>query len=105
MDRHVFGGKSFFKMLRLGLGLLLLYLLLGGPSYYLVMLDIRQVVGLTLVVRLNPLDHRRDVVRLSLSYRYYVGRFSELAELVSLPYSCLKFTHSDRLHNFFCYYS
>ena len=47
------------------------------------------------------LDHRRNVASLSLFYRYYFGRCSsELAQLVSLPYSRGRSTRSsDRLHD------
>ena len=51
---------------------------------------------------LEPLAHRRNVASLSLFYRYYFGRCSsELAQLVSLPFSRGRSTrYSDRLHDF-----
>ena len=51
---------------------------------------------------LEPLPHRLNVASLSLFYRYYFGRcFSELAQLVPLPFSRGRSTrYSDRLHDF-----
>ena len=51
---------------------------------------------------LEPLAHRRNVASLSLFYRYYFGRcYSELAQLVPLPFSRGRSTrYSDRLHDF-----
>ena len=79
----------------------------GTPSCYLQFLDKLQkrscrTVGPSLAASLEPLDHRRNVVSLSLFYRYYFGRCSsELAQLVPLPYSRGRSTHySDRLHDF-----
>ena len=60
------------------------------------------LVGPSLAASLEPLAHRRNVVSLSLFYRYYFGRCSsELVELVPLPYSRGRSTrYSDRLHDF-----
>ena len=51
--------------------------------------------------RLEPLVHHPNAASLSLFYRYYFGRYSsELAKLVSLPYSHGRSTcYSDRLHD------
>ena len=63
------------------------------PSCYLELLDklqkrICRTVGPSLAASLEPLAHRRNVASLSLFYRYYFGRcFSELAQLVPLPFS------------------
>ena len=77
------------------------------PSCYLELLDklqkrICRTVGPSLAASHEPLAHRRNVVSLSLFYRYYFGRCSsELAQLVPLPFSCGRSTrYSDRLHNF-----
>ena len=61
-----------------------------------------RTVGSSLAASLELLAHRRNVVSLSLFYRYYFGRCSsELAQLVPLPYSRGRSTHySDRLHDF-----
>ena len=65
----------------------------GGPSYYLELLDklqkrICRTVGPSLAASLEPLAHCRNVVNLSLLYRYYFGRCSaELTQLVPLPFS------------------
>ena len=65
----------------------------GAPSCYLELLDklqkrICRTVGPSLAVSLEPLAHCRNVASLSLFYRYYFGRcFSELAQLVPLPFS------------------
>ena len=65
----------------------------GAPSCYLEMLDklqkqIYRTIGPSPAASLEPLAHLRNVVSLSLFYRYYFGRCSfELAELVPLPYS------------------
>ena len=79
----------------------------GGPSCYLKLLDklqkrICRTVGPSLASSLESLAHRRNIARLSLFYRYYFGRCSsELAQLVSLPYSRGRSTrYSDRLHDF-----
>ena len=80
----------------------------GVPSCYLELVDkvqkwICRTVGPSLAASIEPLAHRRNIARLSLSYRYYFGRCSsELAELVPLPYSRGKCTrYFDRLHGFF----
>ena len=79
----------------------------GAPSCYLELLDklqkrICRTAGPLLAASLEPLAHHRNVARLSLFCRYYFGRCSsELAELVSLPYSGGRSTpYSDRLHDF-----
>ena len=79
----------------------------GAPSCYLELLDklqkrICRTVGPSLAASLEPLAHRRNVASLSLFYRYYFGRCSsELAQLVSLPYSRGRSTrYSDRLRDF-----
>ena len=65
----------------------------GAPSFYLELLDklqkwICRTVGPSLAASLEPLPHCRNVVSLSLFYRYYFGRCSsELVQLVLLPYS------------------
>ena len=78
-----------------------------APSCYLELLDklqkqICRTVSPSLAASLEPLVHCRNVVSLSLFYRYYFGRcFSELAYLVLLPFSRGRSTrYSDRLHNF-----
>ena len=83
------------------------YVWAGAPSCYLELLDklqkrICRTVGPSLAVSLEPLAHRRNVASLSLFYRYYFGRCSsELAQLVSLPFSPGRSTrYSDRLHDF-----
>ena len=60
------------------------------------------VLHLLPILNLEPLAHRRNVVSLSIFYRYYFGRCSsELAQLVPLPFSRGRFTrYSDRLHDF-----
>ena len=79
----------------------------GSPSCYLELLDklqkrICRSVGPSLAAPLEPLAHRRNVVSLSLFYRYYFGRFSsELAQLVPLFYSRGRsIRYSDILHDF-----
>ena len=79
----------------------------GAPSCYLELLDklqkwICRTVGPSLAASLEPLAHPRNVASISLFYRYYFGRCSsELAQLVSLPYSRGRSTHySDGLHDF-----
>ena len=79
----------------------------GAPSCYLELLDKLQnrlcrTVGPSLAASLEPLVHCRNVVSLSLFYRYYIGRCSsELAQLVPLPSSRERSTrYSDRLHDF-----
>ena len=78
----------------------------GAPSCYLELLDklqkwIRRTVGPSLAASLEPLAHRRNVANLSLFYKSYFGRcFSELAQLVPLPFSRGRSTqYSDRLHD------
>ena len=65
----------------------------GAPSCSLEMLDksqkrIFRTVRPSFTASLEPLDHRRNVARLRLSYRHYFGRCSSgLAQLVPLRYS------------------
>ena len=65
----------------------------SAPSCYLELLGklqkrICRTFGPSLAVSLEPLAHHRNVVSLSLFYRYYFGRCSlELAQLVPLPFS------------------
>ena len=75
----------------------------GAPSCYMELLGelqnrICRTVGPSLAASLEPLAHYRNVASLSLFDRYYFGRFSsELAQLVSLPYSRGRFIRcSDR---------
>ena len=84
------------------------HLWVGGPSYYLELLDKLQkrlcrTVGLSLAASLETLAHHRNVANLSLFCRYYFGRCSsKLAQLVSLPFSQVTSTHySDRVHYFY----
>ena len=77
------------------------------PSCYLELLDkllkrMCSTVGHSLSASLKPLAHCWNVATLSLFYRYYFGRWSsELAELVTLPYSWGRsIFYSDRLHDF-----
>ena len=79
----------------------------GVPRCYLEFLDklpkwICKTVGLSFAASLEPLAHRRNIASLSLFYRYYFGRCSsKLAQLVPLPYCCVRSTfYSDRLHDF-----
>ena len=79
----------------------------GAPSCYLDLLDklqkqICRIVGPSLAASPEPLAHRRNVVSLSLFYRYYFGRCSsELAQLVPPPFSRGRSTrYPDRLHDF-----
>ena len=83
------------------------YVWAGAPICYFHWLDklqkrICRIVGTSLAASLEPLTHRRNVASLSLVYRYYFGRCSsELAQLVSLPFSRGRSTcYSDRLHDF-----
>ena len=78
-----------------------------APSWYLELLDklqkrICRTVCPSLAVPLEPLPHCRNVVSLSLFYRYYFGRCSsELAQLAPLPFTRGRSTHySDKLHDF-----
>ena len=61
-----------------------------------------RAVGPSLAASLETLAHHHNVACLSLFYRYYFGRcFSELAQLVPLPFSQGRSTcYSDRLHDF-----
>ena len=75
----------------------------GAPSCYLELLDklqkrICRTVGPSLAASLELLAHRQNVASLSLFYRYYFGRcFSELAQMVPLPFSRGRSTrYSDR---------
>ena len=79
----------------------------GAPSCYLELLDnlqnqICRTVGPSLAASREPFTHRRNVASLSLFYRYYFGGcFSELSQLVPLPFSRGRSTrYSDRLHDF-----
>ena len=76
---------------------------------YLNMLDkiqklIFSSVGTSLAASLKTLAHRRNVVSLSLFFRYYSDRRSselELVDLVSRPHSRGRSTiYSNRLHDF-----
>ena len=76
-------------------------------SYYLELLEklqrqICRILGPSLAGSLEPLAHCQNVASLSLFYRYYLGRCSsELAQLVSLPFSRGRFVcYSDRLDDF-----
>ena len=57
---------------------------------------------LLVAASLEPLAHRRSVASLSLFCRYFFGiYFSELAQLVALPFSWGRSTrYSDRLQDF-----
>ena len=79
----------------------------GAPSCCLELLDkiqkvICRIVGPSLAAFLEQLAHHWNVASLSHFYRYFFGRCSsELAQLVSLPYSWGRCTrYSDRLHDF-----
>ena len=79
----------------------------GAPSCYLDLLDklqkrICRIVGLSLAASLEPLAHCQNVASLSLFNRCYFGRcFSELSQLVPLPFSRGRSTrYSERLHDF-----
>ena len=79
----------------------------GLPSCYLELVGKLQkrtcrTVGSSLAASLEPLADRRNVVSLSLFYRYNFGRCSsELVELVTLPFSWGRCAgYSDRLHDF-----
>ena len=81
----------------------------AAPGFYLDLSDelqkrICRTVGPSLSASLEPLAHRRNVASLSLFYRYYFGRCSsELAALVSLPYSRGRSTHySEMLQGCLC---
>lgn len=72
---------------------------LGAPSYYQDIIDKLQknlcrTVGLTPGVFLESLGHRRDVASLNFfSWYYFSICFSELAELVPLPFSVRRYMH------------
>ena len=75
----------------------------GAPSCYLELLDklqkwICRAADPSLTTSLEPLALRQNVASLSLLYMYYFGRCSsELAQLVSLPFSRGRSTrYSDR---------
>ena len=79
----------------------------GGLSCYLELLDklqkwICRIVFSSLAASFESLAYCWNVTSLSLFYRYYFGRcFSELVQLVPLPFSRGRSTHySYRLHNF-----
>ena len=79
----------------------------GAPNCYLELLDklqkqICRTSDPSLAASLKPLAHCQNLASLSLFYCYYFGRFfSELAQLVPLPFSRGRSTlYSDRLHNF-----
>ena len=79
----------------------------GAPISYLELLDklqkrICKIVGPSLAASLEPLAHRQNVVSWSLFCKYYFGRcFSELAQLVSLPFSQGRSTwYSNKLLDF-----
>ena len=83
----------------------------GASSYLLELLDELQkrtcrTVGPLLAVYLEHFAYRQNVARLSLFYRYYLGRCSsecssELVQLVPLTYSRgSSIRHSDRLRDF-----
>ena len=60
-----------------------------------------RTVGPSLAASLGALAHHRIFASLSLFYRYYFGRSSELAQLVPFLFSRGRSTHySDRLHDF-----
>ena len=76
----------------------------GAPSCYLELLDklqkrICRTAGPSLAASLEPLAHLRNVVSLSLFYRYYFGRCSsEMAQRVPLPfYRGMSSRYSDML--------
>ena len=80
----------------------------GTPSCYLELLDklqkkIWRNVSSSISFPIEPLAHHRNVVCLSLFYRYYFERCSsELAELVPHTFSWGNSTcYSDRLHRLF----
>ena len=78
------------------------------PNWYLELLDklqkqVCRTVGPSFAASLEPLAPYRKVASWSLFYRYCIGRcFSELVQLVPVPFSCGRSTYySDRLHDFF----
>ena len=79
----------------------------GAPSCSLELLyklqkRICRIVGPSHAASIEPLAHRRNVACLSLSYRYYFGRFScELAQLFPFPCSRGRSArYSHKLHDF-----
>ena len=82
----------------------LLYISINLPYIHPCMEYCSHVLVLQLLPSLSPepLAHRLNIASLSLSYRYYFGRCSsELAQLVSLPYSQRRSTcYSDRFRDF-----
>ena len=75
----------------------------GAPNCYLEMLDklqkqICRTVGPLLAASVEPLAHRRNIASLSLFYRNYFGRcLSELAQLVTFPYSRRRSTRYSQM--------
>ena len=76
----------------------------GAPSWYSELSDklqkrICRTAGPSLAASLEPLVHLRNVVSLSLFYRYYFGRCSsEMAQRVPLPfYRGMSSRYSDML--------
>ena len=90
---------------------ILYHVLASAPSCYLELLNkilkrICRTVGLSLVASLEPLAHRQNVASLRLFFRYYFGRcFSELAQLVPLPFSRGSSTRYSGTLNGFCHHS
>ena len=79
----------------------------GVPNCYLELLDklqkrICRTACPLLAFSLETMAHRQNVTSLSVFYRYYFGKcFSELAQLVPLPFSRRRSArYSDRLHDF-----
>ena len=63
--------------------------------------QICRTVAPSLAASLEPLAYCRNVASLSLNYRcYFSGCSAELTQLVPLPFSGVRSTHSDRWHNF-----
>ena len=56
---------------------------------------------LSTATSLESMAYRLKAASLSLFYRYYMGRGSELSQLVPFPFSRERSTrYSDRLHDF-----
>ena len=79
----------------------------AAPSCFLELLNklqkqVCRTVGPSFPVSLEHLAHHRNVVSLSLFYRYYFSRcLSELAQVGPFPYSWGRSTsYSDRLYDF-----
>ena len=79
----------------------------GAPSCYLELLNklqkrICRTVGPSPAASLEHFAHRRNVASVNLLYRFYFGRcFSELAQLVALPFCWGRSTsYFGRLHDF-----